>query len=97
MTLYAVTCFDKPDSLDLRMATRPTHLVYLEGQVASGVLKLAGPLLDDGDSPIGSLLIVETADKEAAAAFAAGDPYAQAGLFESVTIRPWRKVFGDIA
>ena len=41
---------------------------------------------------VGSLLILDLADQAAADAFAAGDPYARAGLFESVTIHPWRKV-----
>ena len=39
------------------------------------------------------LLILDLPDRAAADAFAAGDPYAKAGLFESVTIHPWRKVF----
>ena len=40
----------------------------------------------------GSVLIVEFDDSAAAERFAADDPYAKAGLFETVTIRPWRKV-----
>ena len=94
MPQFAITCFDKPDSLDLRMATRPTHLVYLEGQLKDGVVLMAGPLLDENDKPNGSLLLVETADRAGAEAFAAGDPYARAGLFASTEIRPWRRVFG---
>jgi uncharacterized protein YciI len=94
MPQFAITCFDKPNSLELRMATRPTHLVYLQGQLDAGVVLMAGPLLDADDKPNGSLLLVETADRAAAEAFAAGDPYAKAGLFASTDIRPWRKVFG---
>ncbi len=52
-----------------------------------------GPLLsEDGERPVGSLLIMAFDDQGQARAFAEGDPYAQAGLFESVTIRPFRKV-----
>jgi uncharacterized protein YciI len=40
----------------------------------------------------GSLLILDFADRTEAQAFADGDPYAKAGLFERVEIRPWRKV-----
>ena len=69
MPQFAITCFDKPDSLDLRMATRPTHLVYLEGQLKDGVVLMAGPLLDENDKPNGSLLLVETADRAGAEAF----------------------------
>ena len=42
----------------------------------------------------GSLVILEVEDLAAAEAWAAGDPYANAGLFSSVEIRPWKKVIG---
>ena len=48
---------------------------------------------EDGEAMIGSVLIIEAADRAEAEAFAAGDPYAKAGLFESVTIKPFKKVF----
>lgn len=89
--LFAISCLDKPNSLDLRLANRPTHLDYLNSYLAQIVI--AGPLLDDaGEKPVGSLLVMDFADKAAAEAFAAGDPYAKAGLFQSVSIRPYRKV-----
>lgn len=42
---------------------------------------------------VGSLLVMEFADRKVAEGFAANDPYAKAGLFRSVTITPFRKVF----
>ena len=90
--LYAIYCLDKPGSLEIRLGNRPAHLAYLEGQ--GDKLVTAGPLLsEDGQTPLGSLLVFEAASRAEAEAFAAGDPYALAGLFESVAIRPWRKVF----
>jgi uncharacterized protein YciI len=91
--LFAITNIDKADSFALRAATRETHLGYLDGIVAQ--LVLAGPLLNAEGQPIGSLLVVEAENKDAAAAFAAGDPYAKAGLFASVTITPYRLVYKD--
>ncbi|MEC4594981.1 MULTISPECIES: YciI family protein [Nitrospirillum] len=89
---FAITCTDKPGNLDLRLATRPKHLEYLDSQVAHIVV--AGPLLDtEGKNPVGSLLVVDFPDEAAAQAFAAADPYAQAGVFESVTIQPFRVVY----
>jgi hypothetical protein len=44
----------------------------------------------------GSLIIFEAADLEAARAFAAADPYAKAGLFESAQLRPWRATLGAV-
>ncbi len=89
--LYAVICKDKPDSGALRDATRPTHLKYLE----AGGPVFSGPMLgEDEKTPIGSLLIVEAPDRAAIEAWAANDPYARAGLFATVEIRPFRKVIG---
>jgi len=88
---FSLICFDKPDHLSLRMESRPAHLAHLKMHEAN--ILVAGPLLDDaGRNPVGSLLIVEFDDLAGARAFADDDPYAKAGLFESVTIRPWRKV-----
>ena len=37
----------------------------------------------------GSLIVVEAASLDAARTIAAGDPFAKAGIFASVEIRPW--------
>ncbi|MDP2087019.1 MAG: YciI family protein [Gemmobacter sp.] len=88
--LFALTCLDKPGALPIRLENRPAHLEYLNG---SGKVAFGGPFIEAGQ-PIGSLLVIEAADRAEAEAFAAADPYARAGLFESVTIREWRKVIG---
>ena len=51
MALYAVTCLDKPGSLELRLANRPDHLAYAQ---TSGKVRLAGPFLDADEKPCGS-------------------------------------------
>ena len=91
--LFAIICTDRPASLDLRQATRPVHLDYLKSRAER--LVQAGPVLNAAGEPCGSLLIVDAADRAEAEAFAAGDPYARAGLFESTLIRPYRMVFRD--
>ena len=86
--LYALICSDKPNSLAIRKAKRPEHVEYLKGLGAA--LKLAGPFTEaDGESMNGSLIVIEAASPQAAKEIAAGDPYAKAGLFASVEIRPW--------
>lgn len=88
---YAIHCLDKPNSLDLRMANREAHVAHLRAQGQH--LVAAGPLLgDDGQTMIGSLIIVDFAEKTALDAFVANDPYARAGLFQTVTVKPWKKV-----
>jgi len=91
--IFALTCKDKQGALDVRLANRPEHLVYLEGLNKEGKLKFAGPLLGDDGKPLGSLVAVEVANRAAAEEIAANDPYAKAGLFESVEIHGWNWVF----
>ncbi|HYE00861.1 MAG TPA: YciI family protein [Alphaproteobacteria bacterium] len=88
---FAIICTDKPGSQELRLANRAAHLEYIDRHADQVVL--AGPMLsDDGQGMVGSLLIMEFADRAAAEAFCAADPYAVAGLFAKVEIRPWRRV-----
>lgn len=89
--LYIIFCTDKPDHQQVRLDNRPAHLDYLKGYADK--LFAAGPTLsDDGAGMTGSVLILDLADRAAADAFAANDPYAKAGLFAEVVVRPWRKV-----
>jgi hypothetical protein len=60
---------------------------------------LAGPhpaidAEDPGEAGFtGSLVVAEFPDLEAARAWAQADPYVQAGVYEDVTVKPFRKVF----
>jgi uncharacterized protein len=87
--MFVVECLDKPNSLPLRLATRPTHLAYLDRFQAQIVI--AGPLLDASGNPMGSLLIFDVQSREELDAIVAGDPYAAVGLFASVRVTPFRK------
>jgi uncharacterized protein YciI len=86
--LFALICTDKPNSLELRQQSRPEHLKFLEG--LGGSLKAAGPFTDDEGKPTGSLVVIEAANREAITEIAGRDPYAVAGLFASVEIKPWK-------
>jgi uncharacterized protein YciI len=89
---FVLLCKDRPDAVGVRAANREAHLAYAR---ASGVVRIAGPTTtEDGAAMTGSVLVIEVADRAAAEAFAAADPYAKAGLFESVAITPWRWVIG---
>ncbi|MGL6044329.1 MAG: YciI family protein [Sandaracinobacteroides sp.] len=91
MPVFAIHCIDKPLQQELRAATRPEHLAYLETAITQIVI--AGPLLDEEGGPIGSMLLMEFPDRKAAVSFAADDPYARVGLFASVAVTAWRQVF----
>lgn len=88
---YVIFCTDKPGHGQVRLDNRPAHVDYLKAN--QDKLVVAGPCLtDDGEGMIGSMLVVDMADRAAAEAFAENDPYNKAGLFESVVVRPWKKV-----
>lgn len=86
--LYALICNDKPDHLHVRMQARSAHLLFLES-LGEG-LKAAGPFVNDDGKPTGSLVIIDVESQLLAQAIAAQDPYAKAGLFASVEIKPWK-------
>ena len=89
--LFVIYCVDRPGREQVRLDNRAAHLAFLDSYKANVVI--AGPVQsDDGTSMTGSLLIMDFPDRTAAEAFAAADPYAAAGLFESVIIRRWKKV-----
>ncbi len=89
--LVALIAKDKPGALQTRKDNREAHLAYIE---ETGAVSQAGPLLDADEQMIGSLVILDVADMAAAQAWADGDPYAKAGLFENVELIPWKKVIG---
>ena len=87
----ALICIDKPGHLPIRQENRPAHLEHIN---ASGVVEMAGPFLSQSGEMVGSLVILNVPDLAAAQDWAAQDPYAKAGLFQSVDIREWKKVIG---
>ncbi len=87
----ALICKDKPGHLPVRVENRSAHLAHIQ---TSGVVEMAGPFLDGDGQMCGSLVILEVADLSAARDWADNDPYAKAGLFESVQIQEWKKVIG---
>ena len=89
--LVALIAKDKPGALQTRKDNREAHLAYIE---ETGVVAQAGPLLDDAGEMAGSLVILDVADMDAARAWADGDPYPKAGLFDSVELTAWKKVIG---
>jgi len=88
---FALICRDKPGALQTRLDNRDAHLKYIADTKC--VLQ-AGPFLDENGSMCGSLVVLDVDDKLSAEAWAASDPYAKAGLFESVEIKAWKKVVG---
>ena len=96
---YAIVGQDVPDSLNLRLATRPAHVDRLHALQQTGRLLLAGPFPavesnDPGSAGFsGSLIVAEFDTLADAQAWADADPYAAAGVYADVSVKPFKKVF----
>lgn len=96
---YAIMATDVPDSLSARLGARPDHLARLHVLQDQGRLLLAGPLpAVDSEDPgsagfTGSLVVAEFASLADAQAWADADPYVAAGVYQQVTIKPFKRVF----
>jgi uncharacterized protein len=95
---YAIFCEDVENSLPLRKSARADHLARLQLLVDAGKLLAAGPhpALDTeepGDTGFtGSLIIAEFESLETATAWADSDPYVDAGVFNKITVKPYKLV-----
>jgi hypothetical protein len=97
--LYAIVGHDVPDSLNQRLAARPAHLERLQALQQAARLHLAGPFPniesnDPGTAGFsGSLIVAEFDTLTDAQAWADADPYVAAGVYASVSVKPFKKVF----
>jgi uncharacterized protein YciI len=85
--LYSLYNIDNANT-DIRSTKRPEHRAYLARYAEQ--IAFAGPLLGaDGTTPTGSLLVMEFASQDDVDAFIANEPYAVAGLYASISVRPF--------
>jgi uncharacterized protein YciI len=88
--LYIIYQEDAPGSAEIRARVKQAHFDYLEKH--KDILVLGGAMLaDDGVARIGSVLILNVPNREAAEAFSANEPLRQAGTFASVKITRMRR------
>ena len=96
--LYAVISQDVEDSSEKRLSVRPAHVDRLNALKDAGRLVLAGPhpAIDSEDPGsagfTGSLIVAEFDSLEDAQKWADTDPYIAAGVYEKVTVKPFKKV-----
>ncbi len=82
----------------MRKEARPAHVERLQALRDAGRLEMAGPCpavdsTDPGEAGMtGSLIVAEFDNLEAAQAWADSDPYIAAGVYETVTVKPYLKV-----
>ena len=96
--LYAIMSQDVEDSLPRRASARPEHLARIEALRDAGRLVLAGPhpaldTTEPGEAGFtGSLIVAEFDCLETAEQWAAADPFVAAGVYEHVTVKPFKQV-----
>ena len=96
--LYMICATDVANSLEKRLAARPAHLARLNALKDEGRLVIAGPFpaIDSPDPGpagfTGSLVVAEFDSKEDAQRWADEDPYVDAGVYESVIVKPYKLV-----
>lgn len=96
--LYVIVGTDVANSLEKRLAVRELHLQRLQKLQSEGALILAGPLPavdspDPGEAGFsGSVIIAEFPNLDVAKQWANEDPYLTSGVYESVMVKPFKKV-----
>lgn len=96
---YLIYSEDVVDSLALRKQARPAHIARLQALQAEGRLLTGGPTpAIDAEDPAdagftGSVLIVQFDSLAQAQSWANDDPYVAAGVYQKVTVKPFKKVF----
>jgi uncharacterized protein YciI len=84
---------DRHDSAALRDELLEQHWSYMDGFAAELIAR--GPTFAaDGETPTGSVHVVDLPDPAAARAFAFDEPNYQAGIFRDVLLRRWRNTLG---
>jgi len=96
--LFSIVSNDVENSLPLRRQARPAHLARLQLLAEQGRLLLAGPnpaveAEDPGEAGfLGSIVIAEFESLDDAKTWADSDPYVDAGVYASVSVKPFKKV-----
>jgi uncharacterized protein len=89
---FLILAFDKQDQGDLRVELEPAHRGYCDAIHNSCIT--FGTLADDENKIIGTLMILDAKNIEAARDVWENDPFVSGALFETVEFYRWR--FGRI-
>ncbi len=88
---YSLICFDIPNSSKKRNSLRQSHIKYLNS--FKNLILFAGPIMDEKENVLGSLIVIKFSSKKEADDFSKNDPYFLGGLFKKVLINKFKRVF----
>lgn len=94
--LFVVHALDKKAMLPVRAKHYRDHRIHLDKSADHGVdVVTAGTLVaDDGETPVGSIFVIDAADRAAVDAFTKSDPYHVNGVWERVEVHRYNKKRG---
>jgi hypothetical protein len=94
--LFVVHAVDKKDALPTRAKHYRAHRIHLDKSEDHTVdVVTAGTLVaDDGETPVGSIFVVDATDRAAVDAFTRSDPYHVHGVWERAEVHRYNKKRG---
>lgn len=95
MSYFVVHAIDAPGKANERAAKRPAHRARLREHSHPLTVHVGGPLLDRKGEMCGTMLVVEAASRGDVESFVAGDPYARAEVYETVSIHAYNWGLGQ--
>jgi uncharacterized protein YciI len=95
--LFVVHALDKKDILPVRAKHYRDHRIHLDksGDYAVDVVTAGTLVADDGETPVGSIFVIDAKDRAAVDGFAKSDPYHINGVWERVAIHGYNKKRGN--
>jgi uncharacterized protein YciI len=87
--MFSMHALDAPDAAEKRAKVHLEHVAHLKTAADFGVtITAGGPLLsDDGNTAIGSLMVLTARERAAVEAFNKADPFHKNGVWAKVEIQ----------
>lgn len=96
MPTFVMIGQDVPDSAKIREKHRDQHLKHITALHDKGKIRMAGPMKsDDGERSCGAVIVFEADSLDEAYRIVESDPYVSGGVFEEVTVAPYRIFIPD--
>jgi len=94
--LFVVHATDKKDILPTRAKFYRDHRIHLDkaGDHDVGVVTAGTLVADDGETPVGSIFVIDAKNRAAVDAFTRSDPYHLNGVWGTVQIHGYNKKRG---
>lgn len=89
---FLLNAYDGKDdgALDRRLAVREQHLALGNEMIAAGQILYAAAILDDADKMIGSMMVLEFANRDELDAWLKREPYVVGGVWQEIRVEPCR-------